>query len=149
VEKRLGALQEASAAKLDEIRKEFTASAQKAREEVSKTITDFINWQRGQFAAIAEQFKNLIESNEKRLGEVRTTLEAKLKTMQEENAKQLEEMRKAVDEKLQGTLDKRLGESFKLVSERLEAVYRGLGEMQTLATGVGELRQRVALVGGR
>ena len=88
VEKRLTALQEASAAKLDEIRKESTASAQKSREEVSKTINDFVNWQRGQFAAIVEQFKALTESNEKRLGEVRTTLEAKLKTMQEENAKQ-------------------------------------------------------------
>ena len=107
----------------------------------SKTINDFVNWQRGQFAAVVEQLRNLTDSNEKRLDAVRTTLEEKLKTMQDENAKQLEEMRKTVDEKLQGTLEKRLGESFKLVSERLEAVYKGLGEMQTLATGVGDLKK--------
>jgi DNA recombination protein RmuC len=107
----------------------------------SKTINDFVTWQRGQFAAVVEQLKNLTDSNEKRLDAVRTTLEQKLKAMQDENAKQLEEMRKTVDEKLQGTLEKRLGESFKLVSERLEAVHKGLGEMQTLATGVGDLKK--------
>src|SRR4051812_30640725 len=61
--------------------------------------------------------------------------------MQADNANQLELMRKTVDEKLQGTLDKRLGESFKQVSERLEQVHKGLGEMQTLATGVGDLKK--------
>ncbi|MAF08516.1 MAG: DNA recombination protein RmuC [Acidiferrobacteraceae bacterium] len=60
--------------------------------------------------------------------------------MREANEKKLEEMRRTVDEKLQGTLEKRLGESFKLVSERLDAVHKGLGEMQTLATGVGDLK---------
>ncbi len=107
----------------------------------SKTINDFVHWQRGQFAAVVEQLKNLTDSNEKRLDAVRTTLEQKLKSMQDDNTKQLEEMRKTVDEKLQGTLEKRLGESFKLVSERLEAVHKGLGEMQTLATGVGDLKK--------
>jgi len=61
--------------------------------------------------------------------------------MQIDNAKQLEQMRQTVDEKLQGTLEKRLGESFKQVSERLELVHKGLGEMQTLATGVGDLKK--------
>ncbi len=107
----------------------------------SKTINDFVHWQRGQFAAVVEQLKNLTDSNEKRLDAVRTTLEQKLKSMQDDNTKQLEEMRKTVDEKLQGTLEKRLGESFKLVSERLEAVHKGLGEMQTLAIGVGDLKK--------
>jgi DNA recombination protein RmuC len=149
VEKQLGALQEGNTKKLDEIRQEATTSAQKMREEVSKIVTDFVNWQRGQFAAVVEQLKNLTESNERRLDTVRTTLEQKLKAMQDENAKQLEEMRKTVDEKLQGTLEKRLGESFKLVSERLEAVYKGLGEMQTLATGVGDLKRVLTNVKAR
>ena len=107
----------------------------------SKIVTDFVDWQRGQFAAVLEQLRALTDSNEKRLDKVRETLEQKLKAMQDDSAKQLEEMRKTVDEKLQGTLEKRLGESFKLVSERLEAVYKGLGEMQTLATGVGDLKK--------
>jgi len=69
----------------------------------------------------------------------RNILDAKLKQLQESNEKKLEEMRQTVDEKLQTTLERRLGESFKLVSERLEAVQKGLGEMQTLANGVGDL----------
>ena len=147
IEKRLGTIQEESGKKLDQVRQESTAGVQKAREEVTaalktfndsvgKTITDFVNWQRGQFASIIEQQTKLTESNEKRLGEVRTAVEEKLKAIQEDNAKSLEQMRQTVDEKLQGTLEKRLGESFKLVSERLEQVHKGLGEMQTLATGV-------------
>jgi DNA recombination protein RmuC len=152
IEKRLGVIQEESGKKLDQMRQESTASAQKAREEVTvalrefnasvgKTIGDFLDWQRTQFGSVLEQLKGLTESNEKRLTEVRTTLEGKLKAIQEDNAKQLEQMRQTVDEKLQGTLERRLGESFKLVSERLEAVYKGLGEMQTLATGVGDLKR--------
>jgi DNA recombination protein RmuC len=149
VEKRLGALQEANAKKLDEIRLESGASAQKTRQEVSKVITDFVSWQRGQFASVVDQLKTLTDSNEKRLDTVRTTLEQRLKTMQEENATNLEKMRQTVDEKLQGTLEKRLGESFKLVSERLEAVSKGLGEMQSLATGVGDLKRVLTNVKAR
>ena len=93
--------------------------------------------------------KKLTESNEKRLDKVRTTFEEKLKAIQDDNAKQLEQMRQTVDEKLQGTLEKRLGESFKLVSERLEAVHKGLGEMQTLATGVGDLKRVLTNVKAR
>ena len=81
------------------------------------------------------------ELNEKKLEEVRLTVEGKLQSMQIDNAKQLEQMRQTVDEKLQGTLEKRLGESFKHVSERLELVHKGLGEMQSLATGVGDLKK--------
>jgi len=97
--------------------------------------------QREQFGDVLERLRTLADSNDKRLTEVRVTLEAKLKSMQEDNAKSLEQMRQTVDEKLQGTLERRLGESFKLVSDRLEAVYKGLGEMQTLATGVGDLKR--------
>ena len=160
VEKRLGTIQEDSGRKLDQVRLESTGSIQKSREEVTvalkafnesvgKTINDFINWQRMQFGSVVEQLKGLTESNEKRLTEVRTAVEQKLKIMQEENATSLEKMRQTVDEKLQGTLEKRLGESFKLVSERLEAVYKGLGEMQTLAVGVGDLKRVLTNVKAR
>jgi DNA recombination protein RmuC len=72
---------------------------------------------------------------------IETTIEKQLKSIREDNTKQLEEMRKTVDEKLQTTLEKRLGESFKQVSERLEQVHKGLGEMQNIATGVGDLKK--------
>ncbi|MCT6962744.1 hypothetical protein M1742_24725, partial [Salmonella enterica subsp. enterica serovar Typhimurium] len=72
----------------------------------------------------------LTADNEKRLNEVRATLETKLKSIQDDNAAKLEQMRATVDEKLQTTLETRLGQSFALVSERLEQVQRGLGEMQ-------------------
>ena len=160
IEQRLGVIQEESGKKLDQVRQESTASVQKAREEVTtalktfnesvgKTITDFVDWQRVQFAGILEQQAKLAESNEKRLGEVRTTVEEKLKSIQDDNAKNLEQMRQTVDEKLQGTLEKRLNESFKLVSERLEQVYKGLGEMQTLAIGVGDLKRVLTNVKAR
>jgi DNA recombination protein RmuC len=80
-------------------------------------------------------------SNENRLDKLRIVVDERLQKLQQENTAKLEQMRATVDEKLQGTLEKRLGESFKLVSERLEAVQRGLGEMQTLATGVGDLKK--------
>jgi DNA recombination protein RmuC len=83
----------------------------------------------------------LAEANARQLGEVRQTLESKLKTLQDENAAKLEQMRQTVDEKLHATLEQRLSESFKQVSERLEQVHRGLGEMQTLAAGVGDLKR--------
>ena len=91
----------------------------------------------------------LSEGNQKRLGEVRGTLEAQLKTLQTDNAAQLEQMRKIVDEKLQSTLEARLGASFKQVSERLEAVQRGLGEMRNLASGVGDLNRVLSNVKNR
>jgi DNA recombination protein RmuC len=72
---------------------------------------------------------------------VRETIEKQLKEIREDNGKRLEEMRKTVDEKLQSTLEKRLGESFKQVSDRLEQVHKGLGEMQSLASGVGDLKK--------
>jgi len=83
----------------------------------------------------------LTDSNEKRLDGLRATVDDRLKALQEDNARRLDQMRQTVDEKLQGTLEKRLNDSFKLVSERLEAVQRGLGEMQVLAAGVGDLKK--------
>lgn len=98
---------------------------------MQKTLADTLN----------TQLQSLSESNARRMGEVRTTLETQLATMQQTNAAKLEEMRQTVDEKLQNTLETRLGESFKQVAERLEQVHQGLGHMQTLAQGVGDLQR--------
>ena len=86
------------------------------------------------------QLGALSESNARRMAEIRQTLEAQLTQLQTTNATKLDEMRATVDEKLQATLQTRLGESFKQVAERLEQVHKGLGEMQTLAQGVGDLK---------
>ena len=116
-------------------REESAGAARGLREEVSTSITSMGN--------------SLSESNHRSFDQIRTTLDTRVKQLQEGNEKKLEEMRKTVDEKLQGTLEKRLGESFKLVSERLEAVQRGLGEMQSLATGVGDLKKVLTNVKSR
>jgi DNA recombination protein RmuC len=87
------------------------------------------------------QLQGLAESNARRLAEVRATMETQLAQLQQSNAAKLDEMRQTVDEKLQSTLEARLGESFKQVAERLEQVHKGLGEMQSLAVGVGSLQR--------
>ncbi|MDO9404663.1 MAG: DNA recombination protein RmuC [Polaromonas sp.] len=89
---------------------------------------------------LSTQLQSVGESNARRMGEVRETLEKQLAQLQQTNSAKLDEMRKTVDEKLQTTLETRLGESFKQVADRLEQVHRGLGEMQTLAQGVGDLK---------
>ncbi|GAB3761444.1 DNA recombination protein RmuC [Ramlibacter monticola] len=90
---------------------------------------------------LASQLGALSESNVRRLAEVRQTLEQQLAALQQTNAAKLDEMRRTVDEKLQSTLEARLGESFRQVAERLEQVHHGLGQMQTLAQGVGDLQR--------
>jgi DNA recombination protein RmuC len=88
---------------------------------------------------LIDQLRALSQSNDQRMAEVRTTVEAKLAAIQQDNEKKLEQMRATVDEKLHATLEQRLGESFKQVADRLEQVHRGLGEMQGLAKDVGSL----------
>jgi DNA recombination protein RmuC len=91
--------------------------------------------------AFSRQIAEMTKVNEQRQEALRKTVEQQLAKLQEDNAAKLEQMRQTVDEKLQGTLEKRLGESFKMVSERLELVHKGLGEMQSLANGVGDLKK--------
>ena len=105
--------------------------------------------QRTQLDGVSKRLGEMTESNRKALDGVRATMDTRLIELQEGNEKKLDEMRVTVDEKLQSTLEKRLGESFKLVSERLEAVQRGLGEMQSLATGVGDLKRVLTNVKAR
>lgn len=97
--------------------------------------------QRSVSDTLSTQLQALGESNARRMGEVRATLEAQLLQLQQSNAAKLDEMRQTVDEKLQTTLETRLGESFKQVADRLEQVHKGLGEMQSLAQGVGDLQR--------
>ena len=101
------------------------------------------------FEIVAKQIEQLSKGNTEAQEKLRTQVEAKLEGLRQANEAKLEQMRLTVDEKLQGTLEKRLGESFKLVSERLEHVQRGLGEMQTLAVGVGDLKRVLSNVKDR
>ncbi|AKC68232.1 DNA recombination protein RmuC [Pandoraea oxalativorans] len=130
----LAKLTESNAAQLEAVRQSLVLNGQQMREEQTSTLRRFGEAQH-------QQLTQLSEGNERRLAEVRATLEQKLKDIEVNNAAKLEEMRRTVDEKLHATLEQRLGESFKLVSDRLEQVHRGLGEMQTLAAGVGDLKR--------
>jgi DNA recombination protein RmuC len=131
---RLGVLTERTDAGLQALTQRLADDARKSREESTLTLNRFGD-------LLQQRLGALTADNEKRMGEVRATLEAKLGAIQQDNAAKLEQMRATVDEKLQTTLEARLGQSFKLVSDRLEAVQRGLGEMQNLATGVGDLKR--------
>jgi DNA recombination protein RmuC len=97
----------------------------------------------------AERLDRLRMASEERLEAVRATVEQRLDALRSENAAKLDEMRATVDEKLQQTLETRLGESFKLVSDRLDQVHKGLGEMQSLAQGVGDLKRVLTNVKSR
>ncbi len=130
-------------------RAELSASMAEFSKTLQQQMATIAGVQNNQIDSFAQQLAKLVESNEKRLAEVRQTLETKLKELQTDNATRLEEMRKTVDEKLHATLEKRLGESFKQVSDRLEAVHKGLGEMQTLAAGVGDLKRVLTNVKSR
>jgi DNA recombination protein RmuC len=104
-------------------------------------LAGLTNVQTTQFGGFSQQVADLSHAVRQQLAEVRQTLEARLQTLQQGNEAKLEQMRATVEEKLQTTLETRLGESFRIVSERLEQVHRGLGEMQGLAQGVGDLKR--------
>ncbi len=149
-----------------ELRREVNESARGLRQEVTQTLATFqdtllkqgaetTRTQNAQIDAFAQQLvqlrgtlgdtltlqlQALSEANARRLGEVRATLEAQLAQLQQSNATKLDEMRATVDEKLHQTLETRLAESFQHVAQRLEQVHKGLGEMQSLAAGVGDLK---------
>ena len=167
---RLAAKPESRNAQLDtlerELRREIAESSRTARQELQQTLASFQQTLVAQSAeatrtqntqidafgqqltllqkslsdTLTHQLSSLSESNARRMNEVRETLEKQLAQLQTTNAVKLDEMRATVDEKLQTTLQARLGESFKQVADRLEQVHKGLGEMQTLAQGVGDLK---------
>lgn len=122
-------------------REENSAAVTALADSLLKRMSDIAGMQKDQLAIFSEQLTTLTASNEVRLDKMREAVEDRLRLIQNDTAQKLELMRATVDEKLHDTLEKRLGESFKLVSERLELVQRGLGEMQSLATGVGDLKK--------
>ena len=137
---------------LSMIRKEQREEARSSREEQAKSISSFGdsqanrikeigNLQRESLKTFSEQLASISKLNEEKLETMRSTVEKKLSELQENNEKKLEAMRKTVDEQLHNTLEKRLGEAFKTVSERLEEVHKGLGEMKVLTDGVGDLKK--------
>ena len=128
---------ELAQAQREELRNNL-ASFEKHLDEDAKAQQDAF---RQQFEDLLKQLHNQGKTSLEAVKDVRETIEKQLKEIREDNGKRLEEMRKTVDEKLQDTLEKRLGESFKQVSERLEQVHKGLGEMQSIASGVGDLKK--------
>lgn len=152
LEQQLARLLLECARQLDQTRTETTSAGSQSREELRKSLKEFndsvLNMmasfsdvQKAEMQGLALKLEALTETYREKLDFLRTAVEQRLRAIQEDNGKHLDQMRATVDEKLQGTLDKRLGESFKQVSDRLEAVYKGLGEMQTLASGVGDLKK--------
>jgi DNA recombination protein RmuC len=145
IEARLSALTTENGQRMDQIRSEAAATAQSMRTEIAESFKAFNDSLLKSTAEIANmqagQLTRLAESSDQKLEAMRATVDVGLKTLQEENAKKLEQIRQTVDEQLHGTLEKRLGESFQLVSDRLEQVYKGLGEVQSLAAGVGDLKK--------
>ena len=120
---------------MKDVRNDMSLSLQRTREEINNVLGGRIS--------------DFSRANEEKLEAIRKTVEDKLTSLQRDNAEKIEVMRQTVDEKLHDTLEKRLGESFKLVNDRLESVYKGLGEMQTLAVGVGDLKKVLTNVKSR
>ncbi len=130
----MGQYHAASVQQFDSMRQQMQLQSSSGREEQARALKRFAD-------TLQLTLSNLTESNAQRMLEVRGTLETRIRDLQADNAKRLEEMRQTVDEKLHATLETRLTESFRQVSERLEKVHQGLGEMQALAIGVGDLKR--------
>lgn len=151
---------DAFAKQLSEHRKGSGEDALALRTEVSQTLATLgtrlgdgldaaAKQQADSLAAVVETVKGLTETNERRQEQLRQTVEGRLDAIRTENGAKLEEMRATVDEKLQGTLEARLGASFNQVNENLERVFKSVGEMQTIATGVGDLKRVLTNVKSR
>ncbi len=130
-------------------REELTAHLKGIVDSNAKIMGELGQIQKQQLEQVSANLLQLSENLNGKFDKLRSAVDERLEKIREDNAKQLEQMRMTVDEKLQGTLEKRLGESFKLVSERLEQVYKGLGEMQSLANGVGDLKKVLSNVKSR
>ncbi|OQP46120.1 recombinase RmuC [Niastella yeongjuensis] len=131
------------------IRTELAASLKNFGELINQTMASATTVQKDNFFALLSKQSEQNNATTARLDQMRETLEKKMAELQTGNERKLDEMRATVDEKLQKTLEARLGESFKLVSDRLEAVHKGLGDMQQLATGVGDLKRVLTNVKAR
>ena len=123
------------------LRQELAELLARQQQGMAREVGTMSALQQDHLKRFGERLAQLTQSSETRLEALRRAVEQRLDVLREENARKLDEMRATVDEKLQATLEQRLGASFKLVSDRLEQVHRGLGEMQTLAAGVGDLKR--------
>lgn len=152
VESNLLQIQKDSSEKFDKMFADFNKNSRDNREETKTALDSFRKsfmtsmkeideLQKSKLDSMTGELTKLTRSNEQKMETLREVIVNRLQEIQKDNSEKLEKMRETVDEKLHNTLEKRLGESFKLVSERLEMVHQGLGEMQKLATGVGDLKK--------
>lgn len=130
VEKSTGRTEQLLRQEMAVSRRESAETSDRVRKEIADVLDRF-----------SRVLGDLIDRNEAKMNDVKKSVEMRLESIQKDNSEKLEKMRETVDEKLHATLEKRLGESFKRVDDRLELVHKGLGEMQTLATGVGDLKK--------
>lgn len=148
-EEKIEKLIAATETKQTAFRQQLTDSLKSFEEKFSLNVKDFNDLQRQKFSDLILKQEQLRTETENKLEKIRETVEKKLQVLQDENLKKLEEMRNTVDEKLQSTLEKRFNESFTVISNRLEQVHKGLGEMQSLATNVGDLKKVMTNVKSR
>lgn len=159
-EERLNRVRDTVDTKLKTFQEEASLNARQGREELSLTLkslgdsvlnrmSEIASLQRNQLELFSTQITGLTQANEQKMDKLREAVESRLRLLQDENAQKLDQMRGVVEEKLHKTLEARLGESFKLVSDRLELVHKGLGEMQNLATSVGDLKKVLTNVKAR
>jgi DNA recombination protein RmuC len=141
IEDRFTTLSNTNTEAINGIRDSVGKQLKEMRDEAAAHRTEMTTITKGAVEGLEGKVTKLTADNNANIEKLKVGVETKLVALQTDNAAKLEEMRKTVDEKLQATLETRLGESFKLVSERLEQVHRGLGEMQTLASGVGDLKR--------
>ncbi|HTV48501.1 MAG TPA: DNA recombination protein RmuC [Phycisphaerae bacterium] len=152
IEQRLEVVRKSVEDRLVQIQQDNTKSLEQTRQTVDEKLQGALEGQKNSTNLLLNQLNQSIDTSARKLDTVRETVEQRLEAVrksvedrlvqiQQDNTKSLDQMRQTVDEKLQGTLERRLGESFKLVSERLEAVQKGLGEMQTVASSVGDLKK--------
>jgi DNA recombination protein RmuC len=157
---RFESFRQVTEAKLTEMRQDAGTAAKELREEVTNTLNKVGEDLRENAKRVAEEQRIALEAMSKRMSEIgeasqrgqeklRESVAEGLTTLRRENDQKLEQMRQTVDEKLQGTLEKRLGESFNLVTQQLKQVHEGLGDMRKLATGVGDLKRVLTNVKSR
>ena len=132
-----------------ELREEVSAQIKRTADSLVKSVGELGKTQSERLDTVSARVRELTDSNAQSLEKIRETLDKRITGLQDSNEKKLDEMRRTVDEKLQKTLERRLAQSFKVVSDNLEAVQRGLGEMQALATGVGDLKRVLTNVKSR
>ena len=153
IQERFEALTQATRQSLDSLKADIHTQLLGMANTLRDQLSDNSQQLRTQFSFLQEsvhqQLSGLVQGSQQSAEQLRTALNERLAAIQTDNATKLEEMRRTVDEKLHATLEQRLGESFKLVSDRLEQVHKGLGEMQTLAGSVGDLKRVMTNVKSR